>query len=58
MIIGVREPAMASAPPSKLATAAVAIVVRGHSEFAAIPTSRSSSAKPRVTRLIAYLAIV
>jgi len=58
MIAGVREPASASSPPSRLATAAVAIVVRGHREFAAIPASRSSSANPRVTRLIPYLAMV
>jgi hypothetical protein len=38
--------------------AAVPIVVRGHSELAAIPCSASSSENPRVHRLIPYLESV
>ena len=58
MIAGVRERAIAASPPSRFWTAAVAIRVRGHSELNATPSSRNSSAMPRVQRLIPYLAIV
>src|SRR5207244_3047807 len=43
--------------PRRLRFAAVAIVVRGQSEFAATPSSLNSSAKPRVHMLMPYLAI-
>ena len=39
-------------------TAAVAIVVAGHSEFTAIPSAFSSSAMPSVHRLMPYFEIV
>ena len=39
MISGVRELAIASSPPSRFWTAAVAMIVRGHSELAAMPSS-------------------
>ena len=59
MISGVREAAIASSPPSRFWTAAVAMIVRGQSELAAIALAPcSSSASPRVHRLIPYLAIV
>jgi hypothetical protein len=40
-----------------LRTAAVSMAVRGQSELQAMPSARSSSASPSVTRLIAYFAI-
>src|SRR3989442_12957579 len=54
---GSRERRTDSSPPSRLRTAAVAMVVRGHRELAAMPYSLNSSAKPRVQRLMPYLAI-
>ena len=57
-ISGVRDWFIASSPPSRFSTAAVAISVRGQSELAAICRSLSSSARPSVQRLIPYLAIV
>src|SRR6188508_1423519 len=57
MIAGVRE-CVVRPGPTTLRTAAVSIAVRGHSELAAMPSSRSSSLNPRVTRLIPNLAIV
>src|SRR5687768_17534640 len=56
MICGVREWVTNSAPTT-LRMAAVSIDVRGHRELAAMPSSRSSSLRPRVTRLIPYLAM-
>src|ERR1700741_5077954 len=55
---GVREVFIISSPPSMLRTAAVAIMVRGHSELTPMPSLRSSSAKPNVVRDIPYFAIV
>src|SRR5699024_3916047 len=57
-ICGVRLLAISSAPPRRLFTAAVAIVVCGHRLFAATPSALSSSARPSVTRDIPYFAIV
>src|SRR5699024_2468583 len=56
-ISGVRE-WPASSEPTTFRMAAVSIVVRGHNEFAAIPSSASSAARPTVTRLIEYLAML
>ena len=39
-------------------TAAVAMIVRGHSELNAMPSSANSSAMPSVHMLMPYLAIV
>ncbi len=58
MISGLRDLAIAASPPSRFCTAAVAMIVRGQSEFAAMPSSLSSSASPSVQMLIPYLAIV
>ncbi len=41
-----------------ISIAAVAMVVRGHSEFTAMPCARSSSAMPRVHMLMPYFAMV
>src|SRR5687768_17487263 len=57
MIDGLRE-WVSSPAPTTLRTAAVSMAVRGHSELAAMPSSRSSSLRPCVTRLIPNLAIV
>src|SRR3954449_1253188 len=54
-ISGVRARRTASSPPSRLRSASVAMVVRGQSELAAMPRSRSSSASPSVQRLMPYL---
>jgi hypothetical protein len=53
-----RARAIASSPPSRFWTAAVATSVRGHSAFDAMPASRNSSAKPSAHSVIPYLAIV
>jgi hypothetical protein len=44
----------ASAPPSRLTTAAVAIVVCGHRQFAATPSSANSAAQPRVSSVMPH----
>jgi hypothetical protein len=49
---------MASSPPSRFCTGAVAIRVGGHRAFEAIPASRNSAANPSAHRLMPYLAIV
>jgi len=53
-----RARAIASSPPSRFWTAAVATIVRGHSELNAMPSPENSAAMPSVQRLIPYLAIV
>ncbi len=58
MISGVRALAIASSPPSRFWTAAVAMIVRGHRELKAMPSSLNSSAMPSVHMLIPNLAIV
>ena len=55
---GLRARAIASSPPSRFCTAAVATSVRGHSVFDAMPSSRSSSAIPKAHSVIPYLAIM
>ena len=55
---GSREVRIASSPPSKFRTAAVAIVVRGHRELAATPYVLNSSAKPSVHMLMPYFAML
>ena len=55
---GLRARAIASSPPSRFCTAAVAISVRGHSALDAMPSWRNSAASPRAHRVIPYLAIV
>src|SRR5262245_7072004 len=57
MISGVRDMRITRSPPSRFLIAAVAMVVRGHSAFTAMPLSRSSPASPSTTRLMPYLAI-
>src|SRR5215218_11228082 len=57
-ISGLRDWAIASSPPNRFMTAAVAIMVRGHKELHAIPFSRNSSAHPSVSMLMLYLEIV
>ena len=57
-ISGLRERAIASSPPSRFCTAAVAMIVRGHSALKAMPSSRNSSAMPSVHMLMPYFAIV
>ena len=57
MISGVRDIRITRSPPSRFLIAEVAIVVRGHSVFTAIPFSRSSPARPSTTRLMPNLAI-
>lgn len=54
MICGDRERDAASAPPSRLTTAAVAIVVCGQRQLAAMPSSANSAAQPRVSRVMPY----
>jgi hypothetical protein len=44
-------------PPKRFSIAAVAIVVRGHNAFAAIPFGRNSPARPRITMLMPYFAM-
>ena len=45
-------------PTRKFAIAAVAVAVRGHKAFTAIPRSRNSSAIPKTHILIPYFDIV
>jgi hypothetical protein len=47
---------MTLSPPSRFCTAAVAIVVRGHSVFAAIPSEANSAASPSVTMVMPNFA--
>jgi hypothetical protein len=47
-VTGVRDLAMASSPPTTFCTAAVAMSVSGHRQFAATPASAYSAAQPRV----------
>ncbi len=56
MIAGLRLPA--SACGKKTSTAAVAMVVRGHSEFTAMPCAANSADMPSVHMLMPYFAIV
>ena len=49
---GMRALAIASSPPSRFWTAAVAISVRGHSALEAMPSARNSAANPRAHRVI------
>jgi hypothetical protein len=44
----VRARAIASSPPSRFCTAAVAMIVRGQRQLAPIPASASSAARPSV----------
>ncbi|CAH0237079.1 hypothetical protein SRABI76_02905 [Microbacterium oxydans] len=54
----VRLAAITLSPPSRFCTAAVAIVVRGQSVFAAMPSRANSAARPRVTIVIPNFARV
>src|SRR5438132_12140844 len=58
MIAGLREPRIAFAPPSRFWIAAVAIVVRGHSAFTAMPADLNSPAMPSTHMLMPNFAIV
>ena len=49
---------MAASPPTMFWIAAVAMVVRGHRQFAATPSSRYCSATPRVSMVMPNLLIV
>ena len=51
-ISGVRARAIASSPPSRFCTAAVAMIVRGQRQFAPMPASASSAATPSVIIVI------
>jgi hypothetical protein len=55
MMSGVRERCIPS--PNRFRTAAVAMRVRGHSEFTATPSAANSYENPSVVRLIPYLAV-
>ena len=55
---GLRARPIASSPPSRFCTAAVATRVRGHSVFDAMPSPRSSSANAKAHNDIPYLAIM
>ena len=57
MISGLRDICTVSSPPSRFLIALVAIVVRGHSAFTAIPLARNSPASPSTTRLMPNFAI-
>ena len=57
-ISGVREAVITRSPPSRFCTAAVAMVVRGHSVFAAMPSPANSAARPSVASVIPYFASV
>jgi hypothetical protein len=54
----VRARLIASSPPSRFCTAAVAMIVRGHSVLAATPASRSSSAAHSVSSVMPYFESV
>lgn len=54
MICGDRAREAASSSPNRFSTAAVAMVVCGHSQLAAIPSSANSAAQPSVSRVIPY----
>jgi len=58
MISGLRLARIMASPPSKLPTAAVAIVVRGHSALTATPALFSSAERPSTQRLMPNFAIV
>ena len=58
MIPGVRARIIASSPPSRFCTAAVAMIVRGHRQFAATPRSASSVANPSVSIVMPILESV
>src|SRR5438309_7955440 len=58
MISGLRDLRIASWPPRRFITAAVAMIVRGQRALTARPCSRNSSAIPSTHMLMAYLAIV
>ncbi len=49
---------MTLSPPSRFCTAAVAIVVRGHSVLAAIPSRANSAARPSVASVMPNFAKV
>ena len=57
MMSGFRLRSISSAPTTN-STAAVAIVVRGHSAFDAMPASASSPAMPMASIAIAYFDAV
>ena len=55
---GVRERRISASPPSRFLTAAVAIVVRGHSALTAMPAPLSSPDRPSTHMLMPYFAMV
>ena len=58
MISGLRLARIMASPPKRLPTAAVAIVVRGHSALTAIPEAFSSADRPSTHMLMPNFAIV
>ena len=58
MISGVRARAIASSPPSRFCTAAVAMIVRGQRQLAPMPASASSAATPSVIIVMPILESV
>ena len=58
MISGVRLARIMASPPRRLPTAAVAIVVRGHSALTATPDDFNSPESPSTHMLMPNLAIV
>jgi hypothetical protein len=57
-ISGVRARLIASSPPSRFWTAAVAMMVRGQRQLAPIPASASSAASPSVIIVMPILESV
>ena len=58
MISGVRLMRIMASPPSRLPTAAVAMVVRGHSALTATPADFNSPDSPSTHMLMPNLAMV
>ena len=58
MISGVRLARIMASPPRRLPTAAVAMVVRGHSALTATPADFSSPDRPSTHMLMPNFAIV
>ena len=58
MISGFRLARIMASPPSRLPTAAVAIVVRGHSALTATPEAFSSPDRPSTHMLMPNFAMV
>ena len=58
MISGVRLARIMASPPSRLPTAAVAMVVRGHSALTAMPGRFNSPDRPSTTMLMPNFAMV